>query len=86
MNDEEETEFILELELELEALRVEHNGLQEAYRKTLDRIEELEGVKMAPAGNAELQAQAATFCTAQRNGHPDAPKHLEKLLGMLGAA
>ena len=41
---------------------------------------------MAPAGNAELQAQAATFCTAQRNGHPDAPKHLEKLLGMLGAA
>ncbi len=39
----------------------------------------------APAGDDELRALANTVRTAQRNGHPDASKHLDALLSALGA-
>lgn len=38
-----------------------------------------------PAGDAELRALAVTVRTAQRNGHPDAVKHMDALLRALGA-
>lgn len=57
-------------------------------RFTLDeaaaRIVELEA-PVAPAGDAELRALAVTVRTAQRNGHPDAVKHINALLRALGA-
>lgn len=39
----------------------------------------------APAGDDELRALAATVRQCQRNGHPDADKHLDALLSALGA-
>lgn len=38
----------------------------------------------ATTTDSELQALARTVRTARRNGHPDANKHLEKLLDLLG--
>ena len=39
-----------------------------------------------PVGDSELRALASTVRNAQRNGHPDADKHLDALLTALGAA
>lgn len=39
----------------------------------------------APAGDDALRGLATTYRSALRNGHPDAPKHLETLLAALGA-
>tara|TARA_S200002703_G_C3701314_1_gene215383 strand:+ start:78 stop:359 length:282 start_codon:yes stop_codon:yes gene_type:complete len=55
-----------------------------------DRIAELEtqltsAPTAAPAGDDALRGLANTYRTAVRNGHPDAVKHLEALLAMIGA-
>ena len=86
---------ILELELKLETsdnLVIELYGqlgeTQQALITASDRVRELETeCDSAPplAASDVVRAQAATFRTAQRNGHPDAAKHMEKLLSMLGA-
>ena len=69
-------------------LQEEVDRLETALATAEGRIFELEASPAeaaAPAGDAELQALAVTIRTAQRNGHPDAAKHLETLLRGLGA-
>ena len=64
-----------------------------ALESASDRVRELEAearesvteVAAAPAGDEELRALAATARQAQRNGHPDAGKHVDALLSALGA-
>lgn len=61
--------------------------LEVALAQSQARVTELEAqpATAAPAGDADLRALATTYRTALRNGHPDAPKHLEALLTSLGA-
>ena len=69
-------------------LQDEVDELQEALATSKACIAELEAtpvVAAAPAGDDELRGFAATYRAAVRNGHPDAPKHLEILLSALGA-
>jgi peptidoglycan hydrolase CwlO-like protein len=75
---------------ELEAMTAHATGLQEALDQANARIDELEATSdeqeaPAPAGDSELRALATTIRTAQKNGHPDVPKHVEALLKALGA-
>lgn len=79
--DDATADMLGELHDEVDTLR---SHLDDAH----DRIAELEARPVdapAPAGNTELQALATCYRTAVRNGHPDAPKHLENLLSALGA-
>ncbi len=66
------------LQDEVDALRVE---LDEA-RGALASVQR---PPATPAGDADLRALAATVRQCQRNGHPDTNKHLDALLGALGA-
>ena len=70
-------------------LQDEVDGLRAQLETARGELAELRNAppafQAAPAGDAELQALAATYRTAVRNGHPDAPKHLEALLAALGA-
>jgi len=55
-----------------------------------ERVVELEAQlasapEVAPAGDDAMRDLANTYRTAVRNGHPDAVKHLEALLAMIGA-
>lgn len=61
--------------------------LEVALAQSQARVAELEAqpATAAPAGDADLRALASTYRSALRNGHPDAPKHLEALLAALGA-
>lgn len=80
--------LVAELQEEVDQLQEESDATQEQLRVALDRVQELEAapaVAAAPAGDADLRALASTVRTAQRNGHPDAAKHLEALLSALGA-
>lgn len=67
-----------ERDKEIEVLEAEKDVLA-------DQVLELSQREVAPAGDDELRALAATYRQALRNGHPDAPKHLDDLLGKLGA-
>lgn len=72
----------------LNALQDEVDELQEALATSEERVAELEAapvVAAAPAGDDELRGLATTYRAAVRNGHPDAPRHLEILLSALGA-
>ncbi|MHA2063507.1 MAG: hypothetical protein ACXABY_03905 [Candidatus Thorarchaeota archaeon] len=65
-------------------LKTSAGALQSALDQAATQIVELQA-SATPAGDAELRALAATVRTAQRNGHPDAAKHLDALLRTLGA-
>lgn len=65
-------------------LQEEVDRLETALATAEGRVVELEAAT-APAGDAELRALALTVRTAQRNGHPDASKHLDALLSALSA-
>ena len=75
-------------------LQDEVDRLGNALETSSDRVAELEAALDAspaltttePAGDGELRALAATARQAQRNGHPDAGKHVDALLIALGAA
>lgn len=76
----------------LNSLSDEVDGLQAALAESQARVTELEAERdaapplaAAPAGDDELRGLATTYRAAVRNGHPDAPKHLETLLSALGA-
>jgi len=56
----------------------------QTIRELKDRLQTAESVAPA-AGDDDLRGLAHTYRTAVRNGHPDAPKHLEALLAALGA-
>jgi hypothetical protein len=101
MNDENENnepveevvsdELAIALSLNLE-LQDEVEALGTALADKMELVRQLENaalagtVERAPAGDAELRALAVTVRTAQRAGHPDASKHLDALLTLLGAA
>lgn len=72
------------------ALQDEVDSLQSQLAEAKARVVELENAPapdpvVVPSGDATLRALATTYRTALRNGHPDAPKHLEALLAALGA-
>jgi len=69
------------------AVMQEHiDELEARLEEARARIEELEEAPEAvPVGDEALRGLASTYRTAVRNGHPDAPKHLEALLSALGA-
>ncbi len=58
--------------------------LQAELAATKNKVTTLELAATA-TDNEVLRALAVTIRTAQRNGHPDAAKHLETLLKALGA-
>lgn len=85
---------VSELESDLDYMRDERNEAQDTAKERQDQLtladEELSDLRqklraLKPAGDDELRALAATIRTAQRTGHPDAPKHMETLLRKLGA-
>jgi hypothetical protein len=97
-NEDREVTPDAELEEVASALMAEQQDqidcLGQALEVASDRVRELEAearestaaVATAPAGDAELRSLAATARQAQRNGHPDAGKHVDALLNALGAA
>jgi phage-related tail protein len=62
--------------------------LREEKGNLTEQLVQLEGALQSTAagGDDALRALATTVRTAQRNGHPDAGKHLDALLRALGAA
>jgi len=68
-DDRAQDSLVAKLQAEVKALKASLAAVPEA----------------APAGDADLRALATTYRAALRNGHPDAPKHLEALLAQLGA-
>ena len=73
----EDAELVLFLQGELEAAKADIAALEQ-------QLEAAEGATAADLSDG-LQALAATVRTAQRTGHPDFGKHLDTLLGLLGA-
>lgn len=70
------------------------NGLQDRVdeleadlAEALGRVAELQAEldSAPPVGDPAIRSLAVTYRTAVRNGHPDASKHLEALLRLLGA-
>ena len=72
------------LQAENKKLQVENEKLQE--RINCLKLQEYINGYGSPDQNwfNQLKSLAATYVTARRNGHPDAPKHLDALLEDLG--
>lgn len=69
---------------EVGAVREQLETSQAQLSDAETEVEELRE-RVQPVGDTTLRSLAATIRAAQRNGHPDAPKHLENLLRQLGA-
>lgn len=71
------------LKNDLEAARETIAELERVNDNLVDQLDEVPAP--AAAGDDQLRALAATIRNAQRNGHPDAAKHVDALLRLLGA-
>lgn len=69
----------------LEATVAERDVEIAALVEQLTAAQEVTPEAPAPAGDDELRSLAATIRNCHRNGHPDAQKHLDTLLRLLGA-
>lgn len=95
MNDKEDrqleheaddaAQMIAELQDQVDALSAQLDDAHDDIAALEAQIAAGAAQPAAPAGNAEVQGLARTYRTAVRNGHPDAPKHLETLLNLLSA-
>lgn len=73
------------LNAQLDEQNEEMEVLEDEKETLASQVLELSQRSVTPAGDDELRALATTYRQALRNGHPDATKHLESLLNMLGA-
>lgn len=66
-------------------LQDEVDSLRAELAQTQSALASVERPPVAPAGDADLRALAATVRQCQRNGHPDSAKHMDALLKALNA-
>jgi len=79
-----DAELVLVLQGERAAAMADVAALERQLEAVERQLEAAEGATAADLSDG-LTALAATVRTAQRTGHPDFSKHLDTLLGLLGA-
>ena len=77
---------VADLQEELDQAVMELGEARDLITELEDQLNApMEAEAPAPVGDDELRSLANTYRAAVRNGHPDAAKHLEALLAMIGA-